>query len=253
MNDEPAWLDGYRRRGFAHLPAVIGTAEADDLSRECARLAELPGVLDPDNLRTRVASAGARSTVERTVDRIDPVTDLSPTIADLASDDRIVGPVTAAVGAPVVLFKDKLILKPPGADGYAMHQDAAYWPIKPPAIGSLAAMLAIDASGAANGALELVPGLHHGLLTPAGVPSDLDPSTLPEPEMLTLEPGDLVLFSLLTPHRSARNASDRPRRALFFTFVPDDGTDQRAAYYEAQQRRLLDQLPPERRARAVFR
>lgn len=252
MNVEPAWLAGYRRRGFAHLPAVIDTAEVDDLARECARLAELPGVLDPDNLRTRVASAGSRS-VERTVDRIDPVTDLSPSIAGLASDDRIMGPVTAAIGAPAMLFKDKLILKPPGADGYAMHQDAAYWPIEPPAIGSLAAMLAIDRSGADNGALELVPGLHHELLTPAGVPSDLDPSTLPEPQMVTVEPGDLVLFTLLTPHRSARNSSDRPRRALFFTFVPDDGTDQRTAYYEAQQRRLIEQLPPDRRDRAVFR
>jgi ectoine hydroxylase-related dioxygenase (phytanoyl-CoA dioxygenase family) len=252
MNGDPAWLDDYRRRGFTRIPAVIGVAEIDELSRECTRVSELPGVLDPDNLRTRVASASSHA-VERTVDRIDPVTDLSPMIAELAGDQRILEPVTAAVGAPVALFKDKVILKPPGADGYAMHQDAAYWPGSPPAAGSVAAMLALDASGVENGALELVAGSHERLLTPEGVPADLDPSTLPEPEIVTLEPGDLVLFTLLTPHRSARNDSDRPRRALFFTFVPDDGTNQRAAYYEAQRRRLIDQLPPERRDRAGFR
>ena len=252
MNDEWTWLEGYRERGFAHLRAVIDPEEVEELSRECTRLSQLPGVLDPDNLRTRVTAAGTK-TVERSVDRIDPVTDLSPLLARLAEDERITAPVSAAVGEPVVLFKDKVILKPPGADGYAMHQDAAYWAERQPPPGSLAAMLAIDASGPVNGALELVPGLHHRLLTPEGEPADLDAADLPEPVTLSLDPGDLVIFSLLTPHRSGSNRSAASRRAVFFTYFPTAAGEDRAAYYAAAQRRLIAQLPPERRAQAVFR
>ena len=114
-------------------------------------------------------------------------------------------------------------------------------------------MLAIDASGPENGALELVPGLHHRLLTPEGEPADLDPADLPEPVTLSLDPGDLVLFSLLTPHRSGSNRSTTSRRSLFFTYFPASAGEDRDAYYEAVQRRLVDQLPPERRSQAVFR
>ncbi len=252
MSDEPTWLDGYRAHGFVRIPAVIDADEVDDLSRECTRLSELPGVLDPNNLRTRVTAAGTE-TVDRSVDRIDPVTDLSPLLARLAQDERITAPVDAAVGEPAVLFRDKVILKPPGADGYAMHQDAAYWADTQPPAGSLAAMLAIDPSGPENGALELVPGRHHRLLTPEGVPADLDPADLPEPVTLSLDAGDLVLFSLLTPHRSGGNSSTTSRRTAFFTYFPASAGEDRAAYYEAAQRRLIAQLPPERRSQAVFR
>src|SRR5688572_27923171 len=94
MSDEPSWLDDYRERGFARLPAVIGADEVDELSSECTRLSELPGVLDPNNLRTRVTAAGTQA-VERTVDRIDPVTDLSPVMARLAEDERLTAPIAS--------------------------------------------------------------------------------------------------------------------------------------------------------------
>ena len=72
-------------------------------------------------------------------------------------------------------------------------------------------------------------------------------------EPVPLEAGDVLLFSALAPHRSDANRSDEPRRHIYFTYAPDDGTDQRAVYYEAHHRRLIEQLAPDRRARATFR
>lgn len=37
------------------------------------------------------------------------------------------------------------------------------------------------------------------------------------------------------------------------TYFPAGTGEDRAAYYQAAQRRLIAQLPPERRSRAVFR
>jgi 2-aminoethylphosphonate dioxygenase len=181
------------------------------------------------------------------------VSDLSPAFGALRDDPRLRDAAAEAAGRPVVVLKDKLILKPPGADGYALHQDAAYFPAPRPQIDGVIAMVALDPSDAANGGLALVPGAHDALHSPPGVPTDCDPSTLAPPEVLALDPGDVVLFSVLTPHGSAANASQSWRRHFFVTFVADDGTDQRTAYYDAQHRRLRDQLPPDRRARAVFR
>ena len=247
---EPSWLDDYRKRGFVHFPAVLNEAEVDELRRESSRVSELPGILDPDNLRTRIS---ARE-VQHTIDRIDPVVDLSPAFNRLGSDPRILDPVIAAVGEPVAFVKDKLILKPPGAGGYGMHQDSAYYPVGVEIAGrGVAVMIALDGSSADNGALELVPGAHHRLLTPVNEPADCDPAELPDPEIVAVDPGDVVMFSLLTPHRSGPNRSTKPRRTLFFSYVPADGTDQRAAFYEAQRQRFIDQLPPERRANADFR
>jgi ectoine hydroxylase-related dioxygenase (phytanoyl-CoA dioxygenase family) len=179
--------------------------------------------------------------------------DLSEPIAAIMVDERIVAIATACVGRPVVVLKDKLILKPPGATGYVMHQDAAYFPVDDPAVGAVALVVALDASGPDNGGLLIVPGAHHTLLSPPNVPTDLDPDDLAPPDAVELAPGDVLAMSVLAPHGSDTNVSGGSRRHLYLTYAPDEGTDQRSAYYEAQHRRLREQLPPERRALAHFR
>jgi ectoine hydroxylase-related dioxygenase (phytanoyl-CoA dioxygenase family) len=61
--------------------------------------------------------------------------------------------------------------------------------------------------------MDVGPAKDH--YVPAGV---LDPALAVK---VTGEPGTLILFSCMTPHRSGPNHSDRSRRALILTYNPE--------------------------------
>jgi len=152
----------------------------------------------------------------------------------VARDPRIIEIVSALYGEPAHLFKDKVILKPPGAKGYDLHQDYISWKTFPKTF--ITAALAIDPSAADNGATEVFPGVHkRGYLSPV----DGEYHHLPLEEIdestgvyLELEPGDIAFFSGYTPHRSGPNRSNRWRRLLYLSYNADsDGGDRRDAHY----------------------
>jgi 2-aminoethylphosphonate dioxygenase len=141
--------------------------------------------------------------------------------------------VGALYGEPACLFKDKLIFKAPGTPGYALHQDYISWKSFPTTF--LTAIVAIDAADAANGATEVYAGYHQeGCMTPKdGQYHQLsDEAVAPARSVvLSLEPGDVALFSGFTPHRSAPNRSLQPRRLLYLSYnaLSDGGESAPAA------------------------
>jgi ectoine hydroxylase-related dioxygenase (phytanoyl-CoA dioxygenase family) len=74
---------------------------------------------------------------------------LSPAFAKLALGERTVGATSSLYGERACLFKDKLIFKPPGAAGYALHQDYTSWDSFPESF--VTVIVAIDPSSAQNG------------------------------------------------------------------------------------------------------
>ena len=142
---------------------------------------------------------------------IDPIADLSPAAREFAHDRRIFDALHDLYGEPACLFKEKLIYKPPGAEGATLHQDWIGWPGFPESF--LTVVAAIDAFTADGGATEVFPRLHReGYRSPKdGWHHFLDADSLPtRPVLLELEPGDVAIFSCFTPHRSAPNASTIP-------------------------------------------
>jgi ectoine hydroxylase-related dioxygenase (phytanoyl-CoA dioxygenase family) len=218
---------------------------------ECERLGRLHELFDPCNLRTHVMGSEVRSR-----DRIDPVVDVSPVFASLVADSRLVHPVTEVLRDEPSLFKDKLILKPPGARGYDCHQDFAYWQtfgVPPDAM--VTVVVAIDDASHKNGGLEVFRGQHGAPLYPRGSTddvdeADLDPTTGLVPE---LRSGDLLLLHSLMPHRSSTNNSPNSRRQLFVTYSVRSYGDLYRSYYERQRSKLIEALPPDQRARSYFR
>jgi hypothetical protein len=244
----------YKADGFLIQRGVFALSEVDGLAAEAARLLERKDLMDSDNIRCRWQNKA--DTGECRFDCFDPVIDLSPLCHRIAHDQRILGMASALYGEPACLFKDKLIFKPPGALGYALHQDYISWKSFPTSF--VTAIVAIDPSDANNGATEVFPGYHQrGCLTPQdGMYHELSTEMVDAAKgvMLNLQPGDLAVFSGYTPHRSAPNRSQESRRLLYLSYNAfSDGGEQREKHYAEFHQWLKDRYAEYGKTNTFFR
>lgn len=225
----------YDADGFLVLERYFDAPDVAEFSRAADQLLTRVGPILPGNPRIQVDEIGGGYGVRQ----VWPIIDLSETFARLAQDERIVGLFRSLFdGDAPVLFEDKLNCKSPrGGSPFAMHQDASYWHPYPRSL--VSALVYIDEATEANGCLEVAPRRHQeGLLARCDLritsqitdhyipPHVLNPSdTLRVPG----PPGTLILFSCLTPHASAPNLSERPRRAFILTYNPARDGDHYAA------------------------
>jgi 2-aminoethylphosphonate dioxygenase len=223
----------YHADGFLVLRGLFGADRIGELAAEAERLKQRTDLIHSDNIRCRWQTVA--ETGECRFDCFDPVIDLSDACAHVARDSRLLDVVGALYGEPACLFKDKLIFKAPGTPGYALHQDYISWKSFPTTF--LTAIVTIDAADAANGATEVYAGYHQqGCMTTKDgqyhqlADDAVDPA---RGVVLSLEPGDVALFSGFTPHRSAPNRSTQPRRLLYLSYnALSDGGDQRERHYD---------------------
>jgi ectoine hydroxylase-related dioxygenase (phytanoyl-CoA dioxygenase family) len=160
-------------------------------------------------------------------------------------------------GQPMVLFKEKLNLKPPGGSGFAPHLDT---PSLRVALGDdgpqdfVTVMVAIDSMTEANGCLQFAKGNWSednavGTIQPEKGPNNNPDGngregaiSVPDAQNLQFVPyecsgGTIVLFKGWVPHKSAANQSPFPRRAVFLTYNPaQEGGSCREAYYQQMER-----------------
>lgn len=210
-------LKTYQEKGYVILPALFSMEEIQEAREECQRLLSLD-LVHHNNVRTPF-----RKNSGNTPERIDPVTDISPLFEKLVQDHRIMDAVKSIFQGNAELFKDKVIFKQPGTDGYPMHQDNAWWQMCP-GKDVLSLLVTIDSANKENGCLEFFPGYHHEMLTPAEnmrsnfTPRELAMIDMSKGEFIELEPGDVVIFHSLAPHQSGTNHSQESRRLLYLTF-----------------------------------
>lgn len=244
----------YHDDGFLVLRRVFAPEEMIELQAEAERLMQRTDLMDSDNIRCRWQNHA--ETGECRFDCFDPVTDLSALCERVARDPRIFNAVSALYGEPAHLFKDKLIFKPPGALGYALHQDYISWPSFPKSF--VTVIVAIDHAAADSGATEVFPGYHRqGCLSPLdGMYHELTPEQvdLSKGVMLDLAPGDIAIFSGYTPHRSGANRSMQWRRLLYLSYnAESDGGEQRDTHYAEFKTWLQDRYAEYGKVNTFFR
>ena len=222
----------YKEDGFLIVRGVFTADEISALDSEAERLYRRSDLIDSDNIRCRWQNHF--QTGECRFDCFDPVIDLSPAYEGVARSPQMLDLVGQLYGERACLFKDKLIFKPPGAEGYRLHQDYIAWDSFPTSF--LTAIVAIDACDLENGATEVFRGYHlRGCMSPEdGMYHQLPDESVDASAgvVLTLAPGDVAVFSGYTPHRSSPNRSRCARRLLYLSYNAfSDGGEQRDRHY----------------------
>ncbi len=144
---------------------------------------------------------------------------------------RLKGAVEALLGAPAVLFKDKINFKMPGGAGFESHQDQqAGWSLYAPLF--VTALVCIDPSTPENGCLEMADARRFAGL----IGEEWKPLTGAQMSSFALipvpcEPGDVILFDSYAPHASKPNHTDSARRVLYLTYNAAMHGDHRMRYF----------------------
>jgi len=232
-NDEIA---NYHQKGYRVVRGAFNATEVAVLKAETERLRQTDWLVDPNNIRSGHRTING----ELRVEKLDPVQDVSPVMAALVRDERIISPLRDLWNDEPLLFKDKLIFKLPGQTGYTMHQDASFWQGFPYE-DLVSVMVAVDGANAENGGLELFPGQHHKFLSTPGELRNMNAEEIAQVdtsvgELVETEPGDLIFFSSLVPHRSGTNTAKVSRSQLYLTYGPSKHGDLYKAHYQHYRR-----------------
>jgi 2-aminoethylphosphonate dioxygenase len=226
-------IEQYSNEGFVVVRQMFEPEYVESLREESRRLWES---IDIDESNPRLQWRW-RIDGGKTTDRIDPILDISPAVLATSRGNRLMEPAGQLLHCedPRV-FKAKLISKWPQTLGYEMHQDYCYWQpyTKASADCFVTALLALDRFDEGSGAVEFFPRRHDQRVPPPrDNPNDADEREidLATGVMVGLEPGDVVFFHGLVPHRSGPNKSEHNRESLFFTFVRPEHVDIIDRYY----------------------
>ena len=146
------------------------------------------------------------------------------------------------IGEPAVLFKDKINFKLAGSSGFAPHQDAPAYTTFGQTF-HVTLMVPVDPMTLENGCLETAGERRERSVLPQKPDGTLADAFVERArwQPLRVEPGDVVFFDSLLPHRSGPNRTAGPRRILYLTFNGASQGDHRLDYY-AHKRKVF---PPE--------
>jgi ectoine hydroxylase-related dioxygenase (phytanoyl-CoA dioxygenase family) len=164
--------------------------------------------------------------------------------------------VSAICGEEMILYKEKLNLKPPGGSGFAPHLDSPSLRI---ALGNngpstfVTVMIAIDDMTEKNGCLKVCKGPwteenHVDVVEPeeggdpdaGGRAGAIHAANELDFSPIICQGGDFAVFNGWVPHRSSANASPFSRRAVFLTYNPAREGDFHDLYYHKMNKKRED-------------
>jgi ectoine hydroxylase-related dioxygenase (phytanoyl-CoA dioxygenase family) len=181
-----------------------------------------------------------------TVRKLQPINDLDPRLAAIATDERLLGPLRLLMGDEPILMEEKLNPKQTldtrgldlqvlanssfnrevGLEGFHLHHDWGYYRQQGYPVDTLSSAIVID-DCAGRGPLRVIPGSH--LIDAPLV--DADPNSgsgvvadgffsLHDLVPLDAPAGSVLLFHAKLVHDSEPNRSGQPRRVMIYSHYP---------------------------------
>lgn len=251
--DFEALLAAYRKNGYVVARNMISDAAIDLMKDDLARILSLD-IFYEFNRRTVFRRQDDHI---HYLERIDPITDISPEFMAVAESPKVTSFAAACMNSKSVhLLKDKIILKKPGQHGYPLHQDYSWWH-QYAANSICTAVVPLDDVTKENGGIEFYSGLHDRVFLPEGEYRELteeEESLLDgaESEVVEMSPGDVLFFHPLTPHCSGPNLSKGPRRLFYPTFTMNADSETYWGHYKEHWRRAEEGMSSHLRSVMTF-
>lgn len=245
----PSQIHAYHANGFVVLKDLLTPAEKQRIYNNVAEMQNWP-VRKGQHMHyfEKVGQAEKAEDATWQLCRTENYLDFHADMNSLVGNGSLFAQAAAELlndplGASV--FKERINYKGPGGGGFAAHQDAPAWSgDDPTAEGAelsfmkytLNMNIAVDPMFKENGGLEVVRGAH---AVQSIFPQNPDGTLTAEFcdtqtwEEVVLDPGDVLFFSLHIPHRSGKNFTAKPRRAVYITYggASHMAADERQKYY----------------------
>lgn len=229
-----AELADFDRDGFVVVDQILEPEAVGPLLAEVERLAADEAVAQSGRVVREPGGDAVRSVFE--------VHAVSPVLAAVIGDRRLVGMAEQILGSAVYVHQSRVNRKPAFAgEGFAWHSDFETWHAEDgmPTPRALSLSLALTPNYPHNGSLMIVPGSHRIFVPTAretpedhyrqslrrqevGVPAEAGLAALVERgggiTTVTGGPGSAVLFDSNAMHASTENITPYPRTNLFVVY-----------------------------------
>ncbi len=243
-------LEDFSRDGFIVVKGLYDAAEIGGLSGRINALVSRPAekggpmVYFEDSLSKKG---------ERILSRIEKFSESDPELKNFIYAEKMMWHVSALLGGPAVLFKEKVNFKLSGGGGFEAHQDIQPgWDEYAPYF--LSVLVTVDESTLLNGCLELAAGHHkRGRIGRKWKPLQGDELRGVDFKPYPMAPGDAAFFDCFVPHQSKPNRTDQPRRNLYLTYNRKSDGDHRLKYFEDKCKSYPPDLEREPGKEYVFR
>ena len=152
-----------------------------------------------------------------------------PVFRAFAQHPKILEIVRGLLGGRVKLFRDQMLLKPPGGQEKPLHQDQSYFKVRP-VDALVTAWCALDNATEENGCMCYVPGSHkHGIFDITSDPNRpvhhepvVDGIRLADPVYCPVPAGSVIFHHGCTLHKSQVNLTDTWRRAVILHYTTSE-------------------------------
>lgn len=220
----PAQIEEYRRDGYTVYPDFLSKDNVAGLLTEIENICEgntfanfdaakmeMEPDQDPDGIAVR---------------RIyEPCTHHGAFDA-MATSDRLLDCLEGLIGPDILRHYSKINMKPAELGSVVeWHQDLSYYPLTNS--DSVAVLFYLDDTMIENGCLKIIPGVHEDALMDHihdGFFQGRITEAVDESLAVPVEgrAGTAVFMNAMTPHASAQNTSEKPRRTLIISYRAAD-------------------------------